>query len=58
MRAGSAAMAMAVLTSTAEAPCSSAAAAWLVHALVTETDGDVQVAEDGGVLLFGATIGA
>ena len=35
-----------------------AAAAWLVHALVEETGGDVQVAEDGGVLLFGATIGA
>ena len=33
-----------------------AAAAWLVHSLVTETGGDVQVAEDGGVLLFGATI--
>ncbi len=33
-----------------------AAAAWLVHSLVSETGGDVQVAEDGGVLLFGATI--
>ena len=33
-----------------------AAAAWLVHSLATETGGDVQVAEDGGVLLFGATI--
>ncbi len=33
-----------------------AAAAWLVHSLVTENGGDVQVAEDGGVLLFGATI--
>ena len=33
-----------------------AAAAWLVHNLVTETGGDVQVAEDGGILLFGATI--
>lgn len=33
-----------------------AAAAWLVHSLVRETGGDVQVAEDGGVLLFGATI--
>jgi len=33
-----------------------AAAAWLVHSLVTETGGGVQVAEDGGVLLFGATI--
>lgn len=33
-----------------------AAAAWLVHSLVTEGGGDVQVAEDGGVLLFGATV--
>jgi len=33
-----------------------AAAAWLVHSLVTDTGGSVQVAEDGGVLLFGATI--
>lgn len=39
-----------------EAVAPRAAAAWLVHALVTETGGDVQVAEDGGVLLFGATI--
>ena len=40
-----------------EAVAPRAAAAWLVHSLVTETGGDVQVAEDGGVLLFGATIG-
>jgi histidine phosphotransferase ChpT len=39
-----------------EAVAPRAAAAWLVHSLVTETGGDVQVAEDGGVLLFGATI--
>ena len=39
-----------------EAVAPRAAAAWLVHSLATETGGDVQVAEDGGVLLFGATI--
>ncbi|HZF42829.1 MAG TPA: histidine phosphotransferase family protein [Sphingomonadaceae bacterium] len=39
-----------------EAVAPRAAAAWLVHSLVTETGGDVQVAEDAGVLLFGATI--
>jgi len=39
-----------------EAVAPRAAAAWLVHSLVSETGGDVQVAEDGGVLLFGATI--
>lgn len=33
-----------------------AAAAWLVHSLVADGGGDVQVTEDGGVLLFGATI--
>lgn len=39
-----------------EAVAPRAAAAWLVHSLVSETGGNVQVAEDAGVLLFGATI--
>jgi len=33
-----------------------AAAAWLVHCLISDNGGDVQVAEDNGVLLFGATV--
>ena len=33
-----------------------AAAAWLVHALVAECGGEVQIAEEGGVLLFGARL--
>lgn len=39
-----------------EAVAPRAAAAWLVHSLVTGSGGDVQVADDGNVLLFGATI--
>lgn len=35
-----------------------AAAAWLVHALVSETGGEVQVAQEESVLLFGATVRA
>jgi histidine phosphotransferase ChpT len=35
-----------------------AAAAWLAHCLVEETGGQIQVAEEGGVLLIGASLPA
>jgi histidine phosphotransferase ChpT len=35
-----------------------AAAAWLVHNLVSEAEGEVQVAEEGDVLLIGASLPA